>query len=67
MINDPPLFFNQNIIPLASLQKHLEMFLNSKLNFSEHVKTIFQKTNKVIALLRHLQTISPTAPLVTIN
>ena len=46
MINHPPLFFNQNVVPLTSLQKHLEMSLDSKLNFSEHFKTIFQKMIK---------------------
>ena len=66
MINHPPLFFNQNVVPQTSLQKHLGMYLASKLNFSEHLKTIFQKTNKIIGLLRQLQTLLPTAPLITI-
>ena len=64
--NHPPLFFNQNVVPQTSLQKHLGMHLDSKLNFSEHVKTIFQKTNETIGLLRKLQTPLPRAPLVTI-
>ena len=42
------------------------MFLDSKLNFSEHLKTIFQKTNKTIGLLRKLQTLLPRAPLIKI-
>ena len=50
--NSPHLFFNENVVPQISLQNHLGMFLDSKLNFSEHLKTIFQKTNKTIALLR---------------
>ena len=66
MINHPPLFFNQNVVPQTSLQKHLGMYLASKLNFSEHLKTIFQKTNKIIGLLRQLPTLLPTAPLITI-
>ena len=41
--NHPPLFFNENIVLQTTLQKHLGMFLDSKLNFSEHLKTIFQK------------------------
>ena len=45
MINHPPLFFNQNVVSQISLQKHLKMFLDGELNFSEHLKTIFQKTN----------------------
>ena len=38
--NHPPLFFNENVIPQTTLQKHLGMFLKSKLNFSKHLKTI---------------------------
>ena len=64
--NHPPLFFNDNVVPQTTLQKHLGMFLDSKLNFSEHLKTIFQKTNKTIGLLRKLQTLLPRAPLITI-
>ena len=64
--NHPPLFFNENVVPKTTLQKHLGMFLDSKLNFSEHLKTIFQKTNKAIGLLHKLQTLLPRAPLITI-
>ena len=39
--NCPPLFFNENVILPTTLQKYLGMFLDSKLNFSEHLKTIF--------------------------
>ena len=53
----PLLFFNENVVPQTTLQKHLEMFLESKLNFSEHLKSIFQKTNKTIGLFRKLQTL----------
>ena len=63
MINHPPLFFNQNVVPQTSLQKHLGMYLDSKLSFSEHLKTFFQKTNKTLGLLRKLQTLLPRAPL----
>ena len=42
------------------------MFLDSKLNFSEHLNTIFQKTNKTIGLLHQLTTLLPRAPLKTI-
>ena len=64
--NHPPLFFSENAVPQTTLQKHIGMFLDSKLNFSEHLKTIFQKTNKTIGLLRKLQTLLPRAPLITI-
>ena len=42
--NHPLLFFNENVIQQTTPQKHLGMFLDSKLNFSEHLKTIFGKT-----------------------
>ena len=43
MANHPPLFFNQNVFLQISFQKHLGMFVDSKLNFSGHLKTIFQE------------------------
>ena len=64
--NYPPFFFNENVVPKITLQKHLVTFLDSKLNFSEHLKTIFQKTNKTIGLLRKIQTLLPRAPLIKI-
>ena len=63
--NPPPLFFNENIVLKTTLQKHVGLFLDSKLNFSEHLKN-FQKTNKTIGLLRKLQTLFPRAPLIAI-
>ena len=64
--NSPLLFFNENVVPQTTLQKHLGMFLDSKLNFSKYFKTIFEKTNKTIGLLRKLETLFPRAPLITI-
>ena len=40
---------------------NLGMFLDSKLNLSGYLKTIFQKTNKTIGLLFKLQTLHPKA------
>ena len=56
MINHPPSFFNQNVAPQTSFEKLLEMFFGSRSNISEHLRTIFQKTNIAIRLLRKLQT-----------
>ena len=64
--NHPLLFFNENVVLKATLQKHLGMFLDSKLNFSEHLKTIFEKTNKTIGLFHKLQTLLPRDLLITI-
>ena len=60
MVNHPPLFFNQNVILPTSPQKHIGMFLDSKLNFSESLKI----TKKTIELLRKLQTLLPKAALI---
>ena len=35
------------------------MFLHCKLNFEEHLKTIFNKVNKTIGLLRKFQNFLP--------
>ena len=64
--NPPPLFFNENIVLKTTLQKHVGLFLDSKLNFSEHLKNFFQKTNKTLGRLRKLQTLFPRAPFITI-
>ena len=37
MTNCPYLFFNGNVVRQTILQNHLGMFLESKLNFSEHL------------------------------
>ena len=42
------------------------MFLDTKLNFSERLRNIFQKTNKTTGLLRKIQVLLPRAPLITI-
>ena len=64
--NNPLLFSNENVVLKITLQKHLGLILDSKFNFSEHLKTIFQKTNKTIGLLRKPQTLLLRALLITI-
>ena len=44
--NHPTLIFNDNPVYQVALQKHLGMFLDCKLNFEEHLKTIVNKINK---------------------
>ena len=50
--NDPKLIFNNNPVPQFVLQKHLGIFLDCNLNFEEHLKTIVNKIDKTIGLLR---------------
>ena len=50
----------------TSHQKHLDMFLDKKLNFGEYLKYVTNKVSKSIGLLRKLQMILPRRSLVTI-
>ena len=42
------------------------MFLDSKLDFKEHIQNVLNKVSKTIGLLRKLQKILPRLPLITI-
>ena len=64
--NHPTLIFNDNPVRQVALQKHLRMLLDWKLNFEEHLKTIVNKINKTIGLLRKFQNFLPRKSLVTI-
>ena len=55
---EPSLIFTYNIVTQPLTQKHLGMFLDSKLDFQEHLKSIFSKVKKTIGLLRKLHHIS---------
>ena len=44
----PTLIFNNNPVHQVTLQKHLGLFSDCKLNFEEHLKTIVNKINKII-------------------
>ena len=61
----PSLIFN-NIVTQSLTQKHLGMFLDTKLDFQEYLKSIFGKVNKTIGLLQKLHHILPRSPLLTI-
>ena len=45
--------FNNNIVSQVNSQKHLGVILDVKLTFEEHLKNIFNKTNKTIGVLRN--------------
>ena len=57
--NHPPLSLNNILIVQTPSQKHLGMFLDSRLDFQEHLKSILNKVNKTIALLHKFQNILP--------
>ena len=64
--NHPSLTFNSACFTQSEIQKHLGTFLDSKLDFKEHIKNVLNKVSKTIGLLRKLQKILPRPPLITI-
>ena len=62
----PSLNFNDNRVHQVHLQKHLDLFLDPKLSFDEHIQCILIKTRKIIGLIRKLQPVIPTTALFTI-
>ena len=64
--NHPSLTFNGTSVTQSEIQKHLGMFLDSKLDFKEHRQNVLNKVSKTIGLLPKLQIILPRPPLITI-
>ena len=65
IVSQSPYRFNNSIVSQSLCQKHLGIFLDSRLTFQEHLKVITTKVNKTIGLLRKLQKILPR-PVLTI-
>ena len=53
------IIFNGNPVKKSSYQKHLCMFLDSKLDFDEHIKGVSEKTSKSIGLICKLRNFLP--------
>ena len=47
-IDHPPLYFHENLVKSSSTQKHLGMILDTKLDFSLHLKNVQNKVNKTM-------------------
>ena len=60
------IFFNNIPVSKADSQKNLDLYLNSKLSFHIHIKTILTKVNRHIGLLRKFQQVLPRPSLITI-
>ena len=41
--NHPGLMFNNNIVNVSSIHRHLGMIFDSKLSFDEHLKSVLKK------------------------
>ena len=58
--------FHDNPVHQVQLQKHLGLFLVTKLSFDEYIQCILIKTRKITGMIRKLQPILPRAALLTI-
>ena len=65
-INHNAVYFSHKSVQQVPSQKHLGMYLDTKLNFQEHLNTVLSKVNKTIRLLRKLQAFLPRQSLVTV-
>ena len=59
------IFFNNSKMKLSSIQKHLELILDSKLLLNEQINDNIHQTNKGVSILRKLQKILPRNSLLT--
>ena len=62
----PVLYFDNKPVKSSQIQKHLGMILDSNLSYEHHIKSIWNKVNKTIGLLRKFQLILPRHSLITI-
>ena len=46
--NHPGLMFNNNIVNLTTIHKHIGMVFDSKLSFDEHLKSVLRKLVKLL-------------------
>ena len=64
-VTHPPLLFNNNNVYQVNFQTYLEVILDVKLTFEEHLNNVFRKTNKTIGPLQKLSNLLPRQALVT--
>ena len=62
----PPLLFNNSNVSQVNFQTHLGVILDIKLTFKEHLKNVFNKTNKTMRLSKKLSNLLPRQVLATI-
>ena len=58
-IDHPLLYFNENLVKSSSTHRHLAMILDTRLDFSLHLKNVQSKVNKTKGLLCKLQDTLP--------
>ena len=65
-INHQGFRFNNNLVNVSSIHKHLGIIFDSKLSFDEHLKSVLKIISKTVGLLQKCQGILPRKSLVTI-
>ena len=50
--NHPGLMFNNSIVNVTTIHKHLCMIFDSKLSFDEHLTSVLTKISKTVGLLQ---------------
>ena len=63
---NPFLAFNNNNVSETNSHKHLDVVLNNRFSFEDHLKMILNKVNKIIGLLHKLLHILTRSALITI-
>ena len=53
--NHPSLTFNGTSVTQSEIKKHLGMFLDSKLDFKEHIQNVLNKVSKTIGLYENFK------------
>ena len=62
----PVVYFDDKPVKSSQTHKHLAMILDSNLSYKDHIKSILNKVNKTIGVLRKFQLILPRHSLITI-
>ena len=62
----PAVYFDNKPVISTQIHKHLGMILDSNLSYEHHIRSILNKVNKMIGLLRKFQLILPIHSLITI-
>ena len=65
-LSHPQIYFDNVLVSRVSFQKHLEIYLDEKLNFNYHIKEKITKVMKAIGAIRRLRKILPRHSLLTI-
>ena len=64
--NHRGLMFNNSIVNVTSIHKHLDMIFDSKLRLEEHLKSVLKKISKTVGLLENSKVSFLEHPLIAI-